>query len=109
MKTEIYIWQNHRKQELIPNKDIKKFLNAKKWKISEGGDTEDSRGLTNFGKEPKHADKLTSVFWYKELKWVNREDWTKNVKRGNEEWYFGNVSLVDTVHQWQEWRKLFTK
>jgi len=30
MKTEIYIWQNHRKQELIPNKDIKKFLNAKK-------------------------------------------------------------------------------
>jgi len=58
--------QKHRKQERISNKDIKKFLNAKKWRISERGDTGIARGIINFGKKPKQADKVTSIWGIKD-------------------------------------------
>ena len=61
METEFYLWQTHRKQERVSHKDIKKFPNAKKWRIRDRVDTGNARGITNFGNKPKHADKLTSI------------------------------------------------
>jgi hypothetical protein len=61
METEFYIWETHRKQERVSNKDIKKFRNIKEWRISDRVDTGNARGIINFEKKAKYADKLTSI------------------------------------------------
>jgi len=65
--------------------------------------------MINFGYKQKHADKLTPTWGMKKRYLVNCEDWTKDVKSENDEWSeenFGNISVVDPVHQRQEQRKL---
>jgi len=65
LETEFYIREKHRKQERISNKDIKIIHNAKEWRISDRVDIGKAGWVINFGKEPKYADKLTSIWGIK--------------------------------------------